>query len=492
MKRQVTRAFTLIELLVVITIIAVLLVLLIPGLSSAWQYAHLTRCKRNLNAIYTAYGSWRADRASHGQDTRLTGMAWRGQLVGYLEENREVFMCGSRWRQDVASAQDARNQGASQPSQPEQDWTDAEKAKAEADADQLANNAGGATDEWAAGSYVSSGPEPDDWAFEFDIWTQQGAGDHPGERNPNGPISADTPYGVFLRSISLGSPLVKKTTKETTSDGVVMHFETGDSAEGNYGDSDIAADIRFLSNRPVEVTPIKTDAYDNTESGKWRYIYDFKICGKILVKRWQLHFGEKFPVKSVLSPDESWRAGGVQLTDEGVADSWVAPLMGDYGLSRGSYETINKVDSSTLVNQPVRVPDGKQFFILDYPRPLADYLTGGNIGDTPDQNSYFVEDPRTWDDTKGPMAKSKPDKPWNYWQSLRHFGKANVLFCDGHVELVPGPNGATLDELSQFYYVGNIDSRQSDRDQVSALQAKLKKDFGIDQGFSPLWIHTNR
>jgi prepilin-type processing-associated H-X9-DG protein len=166
--------------------------------------------------------------------------------------------------------------------------------------------------------------------------------------------------------------------------------------------------------------------------------------------------------------------------------------MGDYGLSRGSYETVNKLDASTLVNQPVRVPDGKQFFILDYPRPVADYLTGGNIGDTPDQNSYFVEDPRTWDDTKGPMAKSKPDMPWKYWQSLRHFGKANVLFCDGHVELVPGPNGATLDELSQFFYVGNIDSRQSDRDEVSALQAKLKKDFGIDQGFSPLWLHTNR
>jgi prepilin-type processing-associated H-X9-DG protein/prepilin-type N-terminal cleavage/methylation domain-containing protein len=473
MRRQVLRAFTLIELLVVITIIAILLVLLIPGLSSAWQYAHLTRCKRNLNAIYTAYGSWRADRASHAYDTRLTGMAWRGQLVGYLEENREVFRCGSRWRPDVAAAQDAKNQGASQP-----DWTPDEEAKAKAEADQLANNAAGATDNWAAGSSVSAGPEPDDYAFEFDIYLQLGAGDSPGQRNPDGPISPTTPYGDLMRTISLGSPFVKKTEIR---DGV-FHFETGDAGVGNTTDSDIGCDIEFQNNRPVSVTPVKTDAFDNTESGKWRYIYDFKMCGKLIVTRWQTHHGQRIPI-GLLVDGESWRTSVVQVGSSDDVASWVAPLMGDYGLSRGSYET---------TNQPVRIPDGKQFFILDYPRPLADYLTGGNIGDAPDQNSYFVEDPRTWDATKGPMAASKPDMPWNYWQSLRHFGKANVLFCDGHVELVPGPNGATLDELSQYYYVGNIDSRQSDRDQVSALQGKLKKDFGIDQGFSPLWIHTNR
>jgi prepilin-type processing-associated H-X9-DG protein/prepilin-type N-terminal cleavage/methylation domain-containing protein len=474
MKRQVTRAFTLIELLVVITIIAILLVLLIPGLSSAWQYAHLTRCKRNLNAIYTAYGSWRADRASHGYDTRLTGLAWRGQLVGYLEENREVFMCGSRWRPDVASAQDARNQGASQPSQPERDWTDREGADAKAEADQLAKNAGGATDNWAAGSYVSSGPEPDDYAFEFDIYLQQGAIE--GNTGVNG-AGVTGPYGAFIRAISLGSPLVNKTS---VSDGV-FRFEADDCGIGISGDADITAEINFQNNRPVSVKAIEGSGA-HTQSATGRYIYDFKICGKVLVTRWQTHYGQTIPLGSLID-GESWRASVVQGTDVGVADSWVAPLMGDYGLSRGSFETIN---------QPVRVPDGKQFFILDYPRPLADYLTGGNIGDTPDQNSYFVEDPGNWDKTKGPMAKSKPDKPWNYWQSLRHFGKANVLFCDGHVELVPGPNGATLDELSQFFYVGNIDSRQSDRDQVSALQAKLKKDFGIGEGFSPLWIHTNR
>jgi prepilin-type processing-associated H-X9-DG protein/prepilin-type N-terminal cleavage/methylation domain-containing protein len=484
MRRQRAEAFTLIELLVVITIIAILLVLLIPGLSSAWQYAHLTRCKRNLNAIYTAYGSWRAERASRGQDTRLTGLAWRGQLVGYLEENREVFMCGSRWRPDVASAQDARNQGASQPSQPEQDWTDVDAQKYKDEMDQAQKNAGGVTDEWITGSHVSAGPEPDDYAFEFDVFLQQGAIE--GAIGSKG-AGWNGPYGDFIRSISLGSPLVNKISKGNG----VFHFEADDCNIGATGDGDIKTDITFTNNRPTSVYVDGSGSGPHSDSANNRYIYDFKICGKVLVKRWQTHYGETITVGSVVE-SESWRVGGVQGTDDGVADSWVAPLMGDYGLSRGSYETINKVDASTLVNQPVRVPDGKQFFILDYPRPVADYLTGGNIGDTPDQSSYFVEDPRTWDDTKGPMAKSKPDMPWKYWQSLRHFGKANVLFCDGHVELVPGPNGATLDELSQFFYVGNIDSRQSDRDEVSALQAKLKKDFGIDQGFSPLWLHTNR
>jgi prepilin-type processing-associated H-X9-DG protein/prepilin-type N-terminal cleavage/methylation domain-containing protein len=482
MKRQVIRAFTLIELLVVITIIAILLVLLIPGLSSAWQYAHLTRCKRNLNAIYTAYGSWRADRASHGQDGRLTGMSWRGRLVGYLEENREVFMCGSRWRPDVASAQDAKNPGSSQSDK--QDWTDADAAKAKADADQLANEAGGATDDWAAGSSVLSGPDPDDWVFEFDIYFQQGVTNPaPGQKGPG----VTGPYGTLYTTISLGNPLVNKAQPMPGK----FHFECDDTgAGGNMGDGDIKCDIIYTGNKPTSVYVDGTDPGPHTDSALNRFIYDFKICGQVLVTRWQTHYGETFKIPSMLN--ESWGTGVVQLGSEGVADTWVAPLMGDYGLSRGSYETVNKFDATTLVNQPVQVPDGKQFFILDYPRPLADYLTGGNIGDTPDQNSYFVEDPRTWDDTKGPMAKSKPDMPWKYWQSLRHFGKANVLFCDGHVELVPGPNGATLDELSQYFYVGNIDSRQSDRDQVSALQAKLKKDFGIDQGFSPLWFHTNK
>jgi len=479
MRRQVIRAFTLIELLVVITIIAILLVLLIPGLSSAWQYAHLTRCKRNLNAIHTAYGSWRAERASRGQDTRLTGLAWRGQLVGYLEENREVFMCGSRWRQDLASAQDARNQGASQPSKPEEDWTVDEAKKYTDDIEQAQNNAGGATDEWAAGSYVSSGPEPDDWAFEFDIYLQLGAIE--GNTSVNG-AGVNGPYGAFIRSISLGSTLVNKSEKENG----VMRFEADDCGIGITGDADITADIKFENNRPVSVTPIKGSGA-GTHSATGRYIYDFKICGKVLVPRWQTRYGETVLIKDALSPDESWRVGGVRTKDEGVADSWVRPLMGDYGLSRGSYET---------VNQAVRVPDGKQFFILDYPRPVADYLTGGNIGDTLDQNSYFVEDPKTWDKTKGPMAQSKPDKPWNYWQSLRHFGKANVLFCDGHVELVPGPNGATLEEVSQYYYVGDIRKRQSGQDPdpqfVGKFIEKLGTDFGILDGFSPLWIHTNR
>ncbi|HUU90058.1 MAG TPA: type II secretion system protein, partial [Phycisphaerae bacterium] len=61
-ERGAASAFTLVELLVVITIIALLVTLLVPVASSAWQTAHMTRCKTNLYRIYQAQGQWRADR----------------------------------------------------------------------------------------------------------------------------------------------------------------------------------------------------------------------------------------------------------------------------------------------------------------------------------------------------------------------------------------------------------------------------------------------
>jgi prepilin-type processing-associated H-X9-DG protein len=33
---------------------------------------------------------------------------------------------------------------------------------------------------------------------------------------------------------------------------------------------------------------------------------------------------------------------------------------------------------------------------------------------------------------KGPGAVA--GRPWQFYQALRHFGGANMLFCDGHVE----------------------------------------------------------
>jgi prepilin-type processing-associated H-X9-DG protein len=98
--------------------------------------------------------------------------------------------------------------------------------------------------------------------------------------------------------------------------------------------------------------------------------------------------------------------------------------MSDYGLSRGSYET---------VRGRVQGVDGKLFFILDYPLSVADYMALG--GD--DWKRFFVVDP-AYNPVIGPYQWLPPSacEEWTWQQvtALRHFEKANVLFCDGHVE----------------------------------------------------------
>jgi len=444
--RERTEAFTLIELLVVITIVAVLIGLLIPTLSRAYQTAQLTRCRRNLNTLCTAYGSWRADRASHGLDTRLTGMAWRGQLARYLDEERSVFICESRWRPAYTSGLDARNVGTGQTQAPEQDWTPEE---VEAQRGTL-EKAAGVEEGTGPGEMLAATPDPDDWAFEFDVYNQAGGG-------TNGT------YGEFQRTICLGSPLVNRILRSRD----VMRFEADDDSLSFMNDADITADITFKDGRPVKVAVIKGRGASTASAARW-YIYDFKVAGRVIVQRWQLHYGETFDINS--HTVEVWGGGARSQGDEFLGEVFISPLMGDYGLSRGSYEAAN--------GRAVLTPDGKQFLILDYPRPLADFTTD-NIGDKNDWEAYFVEDPQKWNSDKWPATRAKPEMPWKYWQALRHFGKANVLFCDGHVELVSGTDrNATEEEIAKGLFLGNI----------GVWNETLRK----TEGFSPLWNYTGR
>jgi prepilin-type processing-associated H-X9-DG protein len=93
----------------------------------------------------------------------------------------------------------------------------------------------------------------------------------------------------------------------------------------------------------------------------------------------------------------------------------------DYGMSRGVYET--------PTSKSMRI-DPRLIFILDYPKEVADYSYN-----TDDWPQFFIKDPAEWEKTYG-KAASTWGYTWLTFQSLRHFGKANVLFCDGSVETV--------------------------------------------------------
>jgi len=89
--------FTLTEVLIAVAIVGLLVALLAPAGSSAWEAALATCCRQNLRTIYAAEGSWRADQ---GTAVYTSGPMWQTALLGYVEEDEEVFTCPSatgRW-----------------------------------------------------------------------------------------------------------------------------------------------------------------------------------------------------------------------------------------------------------------------------------------------------------------------------------------------------------------------------------------------------------
>jgi prepilin-type processing-associated H-X9-DG protein len=101
----------------------------------------------------------------------------------------------------------------------------------------------------------------------------------------------------------------------------------------------------------------------------------------------------------------------------------------DYGMSRGVFD--RHVDPNGNAMAICRV-DSKLIMILDYPYPVANYA-GIDVDD--DWNRMFITNIAWWRST---YKHSDTDLDWYAYQSLRHSGRANVLFCDGRVdELTP-------------------------------------------------------
>jgi len=120
-------------------------------------------------------------------------------------------------------------------------------------------------------------------SWGFDVYLQKGAIE--GNGNVNG-AGINGPYGEFVRSIAPGSPLAHVTQYPDH-----IRFEADDCAVGVMGDADICADIYFKEGLPSKVKVVRASGA-GTHSAMWRYIYDFKVDGKLAVPRWQTHYGE--------------------------------------------------------------------------------------------------------------------------------------------------------------------------------------------------------
>ena len=214
-------------------------------------------------------------------------------------------------------------------------------------------------------------------------------------------IYSDKARTKYLYDIPLDSSFifVVPPTVNPASQGWKEYQIEDQKTGGDYNTDhrDIVVEIQFVSGRPANI-------YFSPHHSSHGYGFKFKIGDEIIYDNYD-------------SGDSSMIRQTMKLTPYGVRTS-------DYGMSRGSYET-----STAMVPRP----DGKQFFILDYPLSVADYMTvGGN-----DWERFFVVDPE-YNPVLGPYQWEPPSdcEGWTWQQvtALRHFEKANVLFCDGHVE----------------------------------------------------------
>ena len=364
------RGFSLIELLVVIVIMGILITLLMPMISSAWETASLAVCKTHLGAIFKAQSMWRAERNS---TLMVSGGNWMGRISPYVENNTAVFLC---------PAAPLRGENAT------------------SDTSGSSSSGGG-----SSGSISSGGSEVDELSMEFDIYYQEGSiGDTVGGTHVRAGLAWTIPVSSH--------PWVRRTE---SSDSVLYEVDD-EGSTGGFGRAITFDDIKFKvyyeHGQPKRVEILKaacgTSPYD-------KYIYDFRVNGEVVITEWVKSIGQTFDI-------EKWTGGS------GV-------VLGDYGLSRGTYETAY-VEVNTV--------DAKLFFILDYAKSVANY----SDVDEDIWHKYFITDePAEWDQQFG-----GPDVgTYAQYQALRHGGRANVLFCDGHIETL---EPSDLAETSPFWKYG--------------------------------------
>ena len=391
-------AFTLLEMLVVVTILGLLVALLVPGVVDTWQAAEMTACKTNLARLYQAQAAWRAD-----NDGRLlTGGAWMGRLLPYVEYDLSVFTCqataeyGPREEWEGADPDSQPGEGGGSPSDPIDQAQDAVNALLEFDVYHQTSRKSG-----VRGNYA--------WSIPLDS------------------------HHWVRRTRTGDSVLYESDDEDPTMPGAnpktIMAYD------------DIKAQIDFDpdTGEPIRVHVLMSPDTKKKWSSINRFIYDFKVADEVIISDWVSHIGE---VVELVPDDEDEhdeaRSANVFAGDwyAGRAAMSVRLILGDYALSTGTYETPD--------GRPVSRPDGRLFYILDYGfrHTLADYNRPGNNPDD-EWDKYFIEDVAAW-------KQDFPDAgDWRQYQALRHFGRANVLFMDGHIEAL-GP--ADLDYWSPWWW----------------------------------------
>jgi len=399
MERRRERAFTLLELMVVVAIIGILIALLMPGVSSAWDVARMTQCQSNLANLFKAHMSWLADRDATSEGTLNAG--WAGTLKTYLEGKTSQLRCPSALIVSTGAGGGGTGETGG-------------------------TNPGTVQDEAALGAdeIMIMGQEPDITLDDVTIGVTDSGGNLKYEI-PIGPSSYWTMYQSW--SLPDGRLHIESNLDRDLSKG----------PDGRYKDDDFVFDVEYRGDRPAKVTIGYCDGSANTSYGLYS---DFRVNHQAI---WD---GQRFANMFALGHHGETVDLMKEMEKNGTISNKVIRKMAyacwtimsaskatlgatSYGLSRGSYHDWQ--------GRYVARSDPKLFFILDYPKAVADYTDiGDTLPDGPYWDRIFIDPAPPPEDWAPPPGLE--DRTWEEVQALRHLGKANVLFCDGHVEAL-GP-----------------------------------------------------
>jgi len=404
-------AFTLIELMLVIAIVGVLVALMMPAVSQAWQLAAMTKCQVNLFRFWTAQNLRRSDK---DQQLFTTGGAWPAMLAPYLEFNADVFRCPMGPDRPellpmvTTDAQPYANVGAGTPETP-------------------ASSAAG-TAEQARGFTLS------DLTFRMYAKIDNIAGKNYGVGTYLGTVFLDAGFGI--KTVDKGNGVTYIGVDDR------MFFDDKNYGSVDYTDVQINVTMngQYIKNIEFLDSDFKTGgSYSNIRFEVW-------LAGEVLSSDFVKDLG------MVVGPDNRTGPSGSTNTSSGSSGTPGTPgsvqagslnelaaiKSFDYALNKGSY---------LILDRWLGEVDPRVIFLLDYGKSVANYSNK-----SPDAWSlYFTAPEALWSANSLNTSFLKPGESWWNYTALRHFGMANVLFCDGHIETLAAD---ALHETSQLWGVG--------------------------------------
>jgi prepilin-type processing-associated H-X9-DG protein/prepilin-type N-terminal cleavage/methylation domain-containing protein len=372
------RAVTLPELMVSIAVLGVLLLLLLPAVSTAIEAAHATKCRSNLSALYQAAVQRQADTGS--PILAAPGADWYVRLMPYVAHRKDVFACpAAEDRISSGDAVDPASLGLPADRPYRDPWTTSPPPGVDITFN-VYSNASFTTFIWNVGL-----GSPFCHAYN--------------------PPSAGVGGPCDLSGLGDGCPeAAARLWRYEIEDRGWLVEQTGNTSwADDFADIDIV--VYYEQGLPAQIKIIQH------KNGSCGYRYDMLVNGFVVCHNIDQHQGQIFDLRP---------PPGMPRNPEPAVPC-------DYAVSRGCY---------SAVRDDLPRCRGGLFFLLDYPKRVADYTACGI--DVADFSKYFFTDPEVWR-TQNEYTSSFA---WKKYQALRHSGMANVVFLDGHIEALPADGSA--------------------------------------------------